>query len=492
MFGNIPRRPGRSQRGRAAAPARRRAPRDISRLEPSSQSRETVDEASRRRSRTGKILSPIARRRRRRRIALVVLSVSGLLLLATVVAGFAYVRSIGNQITKVATEDPRIHKALDPPPSKPGEPFYMVLMGSDTRRGQKQQRSDTLIVARIDPKNKKVAMISIPRDSRVSIPGYGNQKVNAAVVWGGPALAIRTVKELTGLPVSRYANIDFRCFRDVVDAIGGVWIDVPFSVYDTKASAYGPKYATLKKGYQKLDGRHALTFVRTRHMFADGDFQRMRNQQAFVKALAGQTLSLANIFNATAIMNAVAANLDTNMTPAQLIDLMLQFKGAKAEDIETFTAPGAPSYVDGVSYVVLDDVKLDEAISRMRKGLPLDPSKAKERRSGTTTGTVSVKPADVSLTVRNGAGVSGLGKQGSDFLTSKGFKVRETGNMAQFVYDKTLVIYHTGALSKANFVRESLGFGNVISAASMYTFNTPVMVVVGKDWKNPTASTARQ
>jgi LCP family protein required for cell wall assembly len=117
-------------------------------------------------------------------------------------------------------------------------------------------------VARIDPKNKKIAMISIPRDSRVQIPGKRINKINAAAVYGGPSLVIKTVKELTGLPISHYANLKFNGFRDVVDAIGGVWIDVPKDIYDTQASAYGKKYASVKKGYQKLDGRHALTFVR--------------------------------------------------------------------------------------------------------------------------------------------------------------------------------------------------------------------------------------
>jgi hypothetical protein len=261
-----------------------------------------------------------------------------------------------------------------------------------------------------------------------------------------------------------------------------VWIDVPFDIYDTQASAYGKDYATIKKGYQKLDGKHALTFVRTRHTMADSDYGRMRNQQAFIKALASQALSLSNVFNASQIVDAVASNLDTDLTPLQLADLVLQFKGMKADDLESATAPSAPKYINGVSYVILNDANFKAMIGRMKQGLPLVPN------GSSTTPTVTVKPADVKLTVRNGAGVSGLGKQCTDFFTAKGFTITETGNMNQYVYGRTLIVYQKGYEAQANFVRQTLGFGDVLPSAGMYSFKTNVMVVIGKDWKNPTVA----
>lgn len=478
------RRPRHARHSHAASP--RRVPRDISSIGPASSSQESMRQATRRRSRVDKVVDPAARRRRRRRILVTTLVAVVVVLLASVAAGWAYMNSIGAKINAVANSDSGLAGVLDSQTTKPGEPFYMVLMGSDTRPGQSQQRSDTLIIARLDPQNKKVQMISIPRDSRVAIPGAGTTKINAAAVYGGPSLVIKTVKNLTGLPITHYANVNFNGFRDVVDAMGGVWINVPFNIYDTQASAFGKKYATLKKGYQKLDGAHALTFARTRHFFAEGDFQRMRNQQALIKALASQALSLANIFKASSIINAVASNLDTDMTPAQMADLVLQFKGMKSSDIQSMNAPGAPKYINGTSYVVLDQVKLAQMISRMKQGLSLDPSKG-AGGAGLQTG-ITVKAADVPLTVRNGAGVSGLGKQASTFFTSKGFTVSETGNMAQYVYGRTLVVYQKGHEAQANFVRETLGFGDVVASAGMYSFKTNVMVVIGKDWKDPTAT----
>jgi len=471
-------RPRRSARHSRSAASR--TPREIKHLDPSASRDPVVRQTARLHARAQKDLSLGARKRRRRRAWTIAAIVVAVLAIGLTTAVALKVVDVGNKINAVFFSDPALQQELaGQKASAPGEPFYMVLMGSDTRPGQTQQRSDTLIVARVDPQNKKIAMISIPRDSRVAIPGKWTTKINAAAVYGGPALVIKTVKEITGLPITHFVNLNFNGFRDVVDAIGGVWIDVPFRIYDTLASAYGPAYATIEKGYQKLDGKHALTFVRTRHTMADSDYGRMRNQQAFIKALASQALSLSNVFNASQIVDAVASNLDTDMTPLQLADLVLQFKGMKPEDLDSATAPSAPKYINGVSYVILDDANFKAMIDRMKQGLPLDPTKT------STATTVTVKPADVKLTVRNGAGVSGLGQQCTDFFTSKGFTVSETGNMNQYVYGRTLIVYQKGYETQANFVRETLGFGDVLPSAGMYTFKTNVMVVIGKDWKNP-------
>jgi LCP family protein required for cell wall assembly len=488
MYDETPR-PKRSQRGKSSI-RRHAAPRDISSLGPATASDETIRQTNRRRVRADRVVSPAATKRRRKRVLITIATVVVLLLVGIVAGAFAVVHNFGVKINQVTNSDPELGKLLQSgQASAPGDPFYMVLMGSDTRPGETQQRSDSLMVARVDPKNKKIQIISIPRDSRANIPGYGITKINAAAVYGGPKLVIKTVHELTGLPISHYINLNFKGFVDVVDAIGGVEIDVPQDIYDTQASAYGVKYATVKKGLQRLDGRYALTFVRTRHTLVDGDFGRMRNQQAFIKALASQALSLQSVFNAGSIINAVASNLDTDMTPMQLADLALQFKGLRSSDIDSSNAPGGAKYMNGISYVVLDPGQLTAMIDRMKRGLPLDPTKA-TGAAGSSTSTTTVKPADFQLTVRNGAGVSGLAKQCADFLTTKGFKVIETGNTAQPAYDRTLIVYQPGYEAQANLTRETLGFGDVVASKGMYAFKSQVMVVVGKDWKDPAVQSA--
>jgi LCP family protein required for cell wall assembly len=460
----------------------------IRRVDPSTTTAETRGQAVRRKRESDRMVDPRIRRMRRRRR----LAVSVLVLVAILVAGavsaFAYVRGLEKKINRVTLEDPELASMLQENVEPPGDPFYILLMGSDRRPGEKWARSDTLIVARIDPKARKIQMISIPRDTRVMIPGRHLDKINAAPSWGGPKLAIQTVKEFTGLPISHYLSIDFQGFQSVVNAIGGVWFDVKERMYDADAPAWSRKNAVVEKGYQKLDGFHALVLVRSRHQYADGDFSRMRNQQAFLKAFAKQALDFKNVFSAPAIIQALSDNLDTDMTTSEMVSLVQQFKGLNDGDIEAVTMPGSGAFIDGLSYVVANESKFDAMLARMRKGLPLDPQ-ASTTSTGTATGgpaASGLKPKDVTLTVRNGAGVSGLAKVGADVFTKAGFPVVETGNMSQFVYSKSLVVFPRGREAEAAMVRETLGYGDVVPAAGMYTFNTDILVVIGKDWRDPT------
>jgi LCP family protein required for cell wall assembly len=460
----------------------------IRRVDPSTTTAETRGQAVRRKRESDRMVDPRIRRMRRRRR----LAVSVLVLVAILVAGavsaFAYVRGLEKKINRVTLEDPELASMLQENVEPPGDPFYILLMGSDRRPGEKWARSDTLIVARIDPKARKIQMISIPRDTRVMIPGRHLDKINAAPSWGGPKLAIQTVKEFTGLPISHYLSIDFQGFQSVVNAIGGVWFDVKERMYDADAPAWSRKNAVVEKGYQKLDGFHALVLVRSRHQYADGDFSRMRNQQAFLKAFAKQALDFKNVFSAPAIIQALSDNLDTDMTTSEMVSLVQQFKGLNDGDIEAVTMPGSGAFIDGLSYVVANESKFDAMLARMRKGLPLDPQ-ASTTSTGTATGgpaASGLKPKDVTLAVRNGAGVSGLAKVGADVFTKAGFPVVETGNMNQFVYSKSLVVFPRGREAEAAMVRETLGYGDVVPAAGMYTFNTDILVVIGKDWRDPT------
>jgi LCP family protein required for cell wall assembly len=461
----------------------------IRRVEPSTTTAETRGQAVRRKRESDRMVDPRIRRMRRRRRLVVSVLVLVLIVVAGVASAYAYIAGFEKKINRVTLADPEIGRVLQEDAPPPGEPFYMLLMGSDRRPGEKWARSDTLIVARIDPKNRKVQLISIPRDTRVMIPGRHLDKINAAASWGGPALAIKTVKEFTGLPISHYLAVDFQGFAKVVDAIGGVSFDVKERIHDPDAPPWSRKNAVVEKGYQKLDGFHALVLVRSRHQYADGDFSRMRNQQAFIKALAQQALSFKNVFSAPAIIQAVSDNLDTDMSTSDLVTLVQQFKGLKDGDIDAATMPGGNSFIDGLSYVVANESKFDAMLARMSKGLPLDPkaSTTATGTAGTVTGAGQMKPKDVTVTVRNGAGVSGLAKVGADLFVKAGFVVSETGNMNQFVYSKSLVVFPKGREAEAALVRETLGYGDVVPAAGMYTFNSDILVVIGKDWRDPMA-----
>ena len=129
---------------------------------------------------------------------------------------------------------PEVVEALEAPAEYDGGTFYMLLMGTDKSAAREQStqyagdtfRSDSMILTRVDPQNKKVTMVSMHRDTEIEIEGYGLQKLNASYAIGGPALAIKTVSQMAGVPISHYAEINFDGFEEVVDALGGVEVDL--------------------------------------------------------------------------------------------------------------------------------------------------------------------------------------------------------------------------------------------------------------------------
>ena len=194
-----------------------------------------------------------------------------------------------------------------------------LIAGSDSRQGLtvKQQnqlatghdiggrRSDTILVLHIPSNGGKAVLISLPRDSYVSIPGFGQNKLNAAYAFGGPRLLAETVQNATGLRIDHYMGIGFGGFVNVVNAIGGVHMCLKHSLRDPKAGLH------LKKGCQTLDGAQALGYVRTRHNFANQDLQRVQDQRLFLKALLTKLTSAGVLLNPFAAIPAGIGAADT-------------------------------------------------------------------------------------------------------------------------------------------------------------------------------------
>jgi polyisoprenyl-teichoic acid--peptidoglycan teichoic acid transferase len=173
-----------------------------------------------------------------------------------------------------------------------GKPQTIMLIGSDTRgkgaRDYTGQRglSDTMMLVRLDPSKKQIAVLSLPRDLKVRIPGHGVDKLNAAYALGGAKLTLKTVKEFTGLGVNHVVNVDFRGFRKAVNSLGCVWVDVDRRYFNDNTT--GEQYATIdiNPGYQKLCDQDALDYVRYRH--TDNDLVRAARQQDFLRSLKSQ------------------------------------------------------------------------------------------------------------------------------------------------------------------------------------------------------------
>ncbi|WP_084284251.1 LCP family protein [Solirubrobacter soli] len=199
---------------------------------------------------------------------------------------------IGPEQGRTAIDIPEVTRA------DAGDPRTFLILGSDARYGDKKlkikPRSDTIMLARVDPDAKRIAVMSIPRDLKVAIPGAGEGKINSAYEIGGPSKTVATIKRLfkdagEDFPINNVINVNFGGFRRAVNYVGGVYVDVDRRYYnDNTTAAPGEAYATIdvQPGYQKLKGQDALDYVRYRH--GDSDFFRAARQQDFLRQISHQ------------------------------------------------------------------------------------------------------------------------------------------------------------------------------------------------------------
>ncbi len=460
---------GRPPRGR-----RSRRPGRIDRLQPKTRSFESPAQQSRR---TGK--RDFGERRRRamrlRRRLVVSGVVLGVVLLVGLAAGLLFISGINDRLqARMTTDDRAVELLQESKTIERDDPFYALMIGVDSRQDGERARADTIIVARIDPKQQSAVLISIPRDTYVEIPGHGKKKINAATAYGGASLAIETVRDFTGLPISHYIEIDFAGFKEVVDAVGGVTVSVPSRVNDLEAASYVRSAAVIEAGEQHLDGEKALTFVRTRD-FPTGDLQRIENQQVFLRALLNEFFKAQNALRIPSMANAVAQQVTTDMSVGELVGLANQMRGMQGSAFQTVTMPGAPKRIGNGSYIVADEEAFAAILERVKAGQPLETA---EEAAGT-----EVAPEQVSVAVRNGAGISGVANDAAARLRAGRYNVADVGNMNQFVYDETLVVYKDEDEPLAQMVLDTIGQGRVLHYRGMYAFDTDVLVVVGKDWQ---------
>jgi LCP family protein required for cell wall assembly len=313
--------------GRAKGPVPRDLPRDVPRKQRGKRP-DGADPYGRRQ--TGRP----RRRRRWLRVGVVLLLVAILIVFVWALLGYLAFRSG----VKDANErlDSRAYAALAPQDGLlMSNPSTILVLGTDqgpTRQGP--FRSDAMMIVRTDPDEHRIALLSIPRDLRVDIPGHGPEKINAAYAFGGSTLAIRTVQNLTGerLPINHVIVVDFSMFRDVIDALGGVTIDVPKPLLSNKFECPFPTRARcdrwpgwrFTKGEHELDGRRALVYARIRENQldpADNDITRGARQQAVLQAIADEVTSFGTFLRMPFIGDDLVQPLATDLSANELIQL---------------------------------------------------------------------------------------------------------------------------------------------------------------------------
>lgn len=329
------------------------------------------------------------------------------------------------------------------------EPITFLLLGSDTR-GEERGRADTIIVARLCPVEKRLVLVSIPRDYQVEIPGYGTRKINAAYALGGARLMIETVSQYLGIEINHYAVIDFQGFKNVVDALGGVTINVEKRMYEK-----GHSNINLYPGVQRLNGDQALAYVRFRHD-REGDFGRIRRQQQFLKALQDELLKASSIPKYPRIASIIAENVETDLSVSDFLYLARFYSGLGKVEFQAIMLPGTPQTINGASYVVPDEAKVKIIMNNIINECSIPDA------------TEMLDPANVTVRVFNGTGRAGLARAGSNYLKDFGFRVLGAADADNFDYLKTIIIYLPGRENEARLVKEMLGFGEPVEAQGRY------------------------
>jgi LCP family protein required for cell wall assembly len=318
----------------------------------------------------------------------------------------------------------------------------VLLVGSDSRVGADQfaqapkgtppvegQRSDTVILAHLAKGNKKATLVSLPRDSWVTIPQYTDakgvvqpahlDKLNSAFSLGGAALLVSTVQQLTGIQVDHYVEIDFAGFQNMVSALGGVDVCLTKPAHDVQTGL------NLTAGQHHLDGKTALAFVRQRYGLALGDIDRIKRQQQLLASMVRKAESagtLANLAKLDNFINALTKSItvDSGMSTADLTKLALKLKGVGSGNVVLTTLPLTGfSKQNGID---VDDVDKPKSAA-LFDSLIHDNAPA---AAPTAAAPLTVAASAVHVQVFNGAGVSGLARKAASDLAKLGFQITGT------------------------------------------------------------------
>lgn len=372
----------------------------------------------------------------------------------------------------------RIDVAVDA--AAKGGPENYLLVGSDSRDGINEDdpdaggfldggygggRSDTIMVARVDPATEKIAVLSIPRDLYVTIAGTDQQdRINTAFAES-PQTLIDTVSQTLGISINHYVEVDFRGFQNVVDVLGGVpmYFDQPMRDEWTGLDISEPGCVVLK-------GDQALAFSRSRHLEVyDGtdwisdptaDLGRITRQQLFMRrALAkARTLGLTDVLKINKLMDVATESIsfDPGLSITSSIGLIRHFAGADGDPMVGYSLPTEPfTTEDGASVLELDVGSAQPTLDIFRGLAPMPGATV----AGQAGGDSGVAPATVDVTVLNGTGIDGQASAAADGLRGFGFTVGTVGDAGTAAQTHTALRYAPGQRAAADLVAGSLRSG---------------------------------
>lgn len=370
------------------------------------------------------------------------------------------------------------------------ERVNILLLGIDQREGDAGPwRTDTMILLSLDPATQSAAMLSIPRDLWVTIPGYGENRINAAHMvgdkqdypGGGPALAKKTVWHTLGAPVHGYVRINFSGFERLVDAIGGLTITVDKPIHDEAYpdGNYGTMVVDIPAGEQQMDGKTALQYARSRH--GTGDFDRMARQQKVILAARDKVMSLDIPLSRLPEMIAIAGDsLKTDLTVDQMLSLAEMARNIDTDAIHHGVIDSSMTTTvltpEGWMVEVPDWVQVRDLVDNLfPAAVPALPTPA--------VALSQLESEGARIVVHNGTLVTDLAHATADELTAKGYNVVSYDNADRFDYAETLIVLYSAKPYTAQALAAHLGVPERnIRQAEAPDAAMDILVIVGRDY----------
>ena len=411
--------------------------------------------------------------------------------------------------------------------SMPGHAAVALLLGNNLRAGFERSaggRSDTIMLLRADPQTHTVSMLSIPRDLRVPVycPGSSiprdTTRVDYAFAWCGPSGSLDTVQRLTGLPINYLITVNFHGFKEIVNRLGGVWLDVDRRYYNKNTGTSATDYSNidLQPGYQKLSGGSALEFVRFRH--TDTDLYRIAREQEFIRALKNLVAQNFDPLKLPGIVAVMTRNVEVGACKGCLTDIT-----ALRYALFAITLPAGHILQDSISNVTYVNVNgaaelqtaastIEQAVSRFTHpdvGLTRTAN-AVALGEKIKTRPPELTPAKTTVTVLNGNGIPGAAATAGALLAQRGYRLLSpptglTANAPSFTYFHTKIYYQprrSGAQQAAQTLAHLLSpadVGTLTPPIAAHSNHATIVAVLGSTFHNtltppapPTTTITRQ
>ncbi len=366
--------------------------------------------------------------------------------------------------------------------SSVGGRVNILLLGLDLRPNDKENgtRSDTMILVSVDRNNKAASMLSVPRDLWVDIPGHGANRINASYFFGeqdrpgqgGPPLAKATISKLLGINIDYFVQVDFNGFRQIVDAIGGITIDVKKPLIDNEypTEDFGTKRLYIPAGIQHMDGKTALEYARSRH--GDSDLGRNQRQQAVLLAVREQGINLGAVTN-NDLQSALQGAIKTDLQTGDILGLVNSAIGMNKDNIRTFSIDAnlaRQSNVDGNDVLLPDKAGIQALVSQVTSS-PAAPAKE-----------------SANISVLNGTFTEGRASRTQKFLEDKGYSINNVAQASDAgKYPNTIIRVYNNKQKTAGELANLLGLAadKVQAKGSGGPPGIDIEIVCGEDLKLP-------